>query len=70
MELRDEPKSLRNQYQVQNETQIRKNYKVIKDKNDELFDKNYPKTKQPIIHQPKLKPPNCPFRKRKNWVRI
>ena len=33
---RDEPKSLRTQYQVQNETQIRKNQKVIKNDNDEL----------------------------------
>ena len=30
LKLHDEPKSLRTQYQVQNETQIRRNQKVIK----------------------------------------
>ena len=40
---RDPPSSLRTQYQVQNNTQIRKNQKVIKDNNDELIVKNYPK---------------------------
>ena len=34
---RDEPKSLRTQYQVQNETKIRKNQKVIKNDNDQLI---------------------------------
>ena len=42
---RDPPYSLRTQYQVQNETQIRRNQKVIKDDNDELIVKNYPKNK-------------------------
>ena len=42
---RDPPTSLRTQYQVQNETQIRKNQKVIKNDNDELIVKNYPKNK-------------------------
>ena len=32
----DEPKSLRTQYQNQNETKIRRNQKVIKNNNDEL----------------------------------
>ena len=41
--LRDEPKSLRTQHQVQNDTQIRKNQKVIKKKNDEFIVKIYPK---------------------------
>ena len=40
--------SLRTQYQVQNETQIRKNQKVIKNDNNELIVKPYPKNKQPI----------------------
>ena len=40
---RDQPKSLRTQYQVQNETQIRRNQKVIKNDNDQLAVKNYPK---------------------------
>ena len=40
---RDPPKSLRTQYQVQNETQIRRNQKVIKNDNNQLIVKNYPK---------------------------
>ena len=46
--LRYEPKSLRTQCQVQNETQIRKSQKVIKNDNDELIVKIYPKDKQPF----------------------
>ena len=68
LRLRDEPKSLRTQYQVQNETQIRKNQKVIKNDNDQLVVKNYPKNKQPIIQQQKFKPPNCPSCKQNNWL--
>ena len=69
LRLRDEPKSLRTQYQVQNETHIRKNQKVIKNDNDELTVKNYPKNKkkQPIIQQ---QLPNCPSCKRKNWLQF
>ena len=40
---RDPPNSLRTQYQVQNETQIRRNQKVIKNEKDQLAVKNYPK---------------------------
>ena len=65
---RDEPKSLRTQYQVQNETQIRKNQKVIKNDNDQLKVKNYPKNKQPIIQQQKYNLPNCPSCKRNKWL--
>ena len=65
---RDEPKSLRTQYQVQNETQIRKNQKVIKNDNDQLIVKIYPKNKQPIIQQKKFKPPNCPSCKQNTWL--
>ena len=63
---RDPPTSLRTQYQVQNETQIRKNQKVIKNDNDELIVKNYPKNKnkQPNIQQL----PNCPSCKQNNWL--
>ena len=57
---REEPKSLRTQYQVQNETQIRRNQKIIKNDNDQLVVKNYPKNKQPNFQQPKFKLPNCP----------
>ena len=65
---RDPPTSLRTQYQVQNDTKIRRNQKVIKNDNDQLIVKNYPKnkTKQPIIQQPKLS--NCPSCKRNNWL--
>ena len=64
---RDPPTSLRTQYQVQNETQIRRNQKVIKNNNDQLVVKNYPKNinKQPII-QKQL--PNCPSCKQNNWL--
>ena len=57
---RDPPTSLRTQYQVQNETQIGKNPKVIKNDNDQLVVKIYPKNKQPNIQQQKFTPPNCP----------
>ena len=64
---RDEPKSLRTQYQVQNETQIRRNQKVFKYDNDQLVVKNYPKNKnkQPIIQQ---QLPNCPSCKQNTWT--
>ena len=61
--------SLRTQYQKQNEAQIRKNQKVIKNDNDELLIENFPKNKQPIIHQqPKIKPPICPSCKTQIWL--
>ena len=40
---RDPPLFLSFEYQVQNETHIRRNQKVIKSDNDELEVKNYPK---------------------------
>ena len=67
---RDEPKSLRTQYQVQNETQIRRNLKVIKTDNDELIVKNYPKNKQPVVRQQKFTPPNCPDCKQNIWLEV
>ena len=67
---RDPPASLRTQYQIQNETKIRRNQKVIKNEDDQLIVKNYPKNKnkQPIIQQQKFKPPNCPSCKQNNWL--
>ena len=63
---RDEPKPLRTQYQVQNETQLRRNQKVVKNE-DQLIVKNYPRNKkQPIQQQPKL--PSCPSCKRNIWL--
>ena len=65
---RDPPTSLRTQYQVQNATQIRRNHKVIKNDNDQLIVKTYPKNKQPINQQQKFTPPNCPSCKHNNWL--
>ena len=64
---RDPPTSLRTQYQVQNETNIRRNQKVVKN-DDQLIVKNFPKSKQPIQQQQKFKPPNCPSCKKNNWL--
>ena len=65
---RDPPTSLRTQYQVQNETQIRKNQKIIKNDNDQIIVKIYPKNKQTSIQQQKFKPPKCPSCKRNNCL--
>ena len=65
---RNPPASLRTQYQIQNETKIRRNQKVIKNDSNQLKVKNYPKNKQPIDQQQKFKPPNCPSCKRNNWI--
>ena len=66
LRLRDPPTSLRTQFQVQNETQIRKNQKVVEN-NGKIKVKNYPKNKnkQPII-QKQL--PNCPTCKQNKWL--
>ena len=42
---RDPPTSLRTQYQVQNETQIRKNQKIIRNENNQFVVKNHPRKK-------------------------
>ena len=63
---RDPPTSLRTQYQVQNETQIRRNQKVITNDNNQLIVKiMLKKNKQPIIQQ---QLPNCPTCKQNNWL--
>ena len=64
---RDPSSSLGTQYQVQNNTQIRKNQKVVEN-NGKLEVKNYPKNKQSNIQQQKFKPPNCPSCKQNNWL--
>ena len=64
---REPPTSLTTQYQVQNQTQIRRNQKVIKNDDIKLIVKNYPKSKQPIQQQ-NVKPPNCPSCKRNIWL--
>ena len=65
---RDPPTSLRTQYQIQNETKIRSNQKVIKNDNDQLVVKNYPKNKQLNIQKQKFKPPICPNCKQNTWL--
>ena len=55
---------------MQNDTQIRKNQKVIGNDKNELLVKNYPKKKPPINRQPEIKPPNCPNCKQNNWLEI
>ena len=65
MRKRDPPTSLITQYQVRNETRISKNQKVIKNDDDKLKVKNYPKNKQPIIQ---LQLQNCPSCKQKKWL--
>ena len=65
---RDPPTFLRTQYQVQNETQIRRNQKVIRNDNNQLIVKIYPKNIQPKSQQPKFKPHKCPSCKRNNWL--
>ena len=64
LRLRDVLKISRTQNPVSNEAQTMKNQKVIRNINDELIVKNYPKIKQPIIQQLKVEPPNCPSCKR------
>ena len=64
---RDPPTSLRQQYQVQNEIQIRRNQKVIRSDNDESVVKNYTKNKNKhSIIQKQL--PNSPSCKQNNWL--
>ena len=65
--LRHPPTSFRTQYQVQNDTQIRKNQKVVEIDNDELKVKNNPKKKHPI-KQCKFKLPDCPSCKQNTWL--
>ena len=62
--------SLRTQYQVQKETKISKNHKVIKKNNDGLVVKIYPKNNQLKNQKPKLELPNCPRCKQNNWLEI
>ena len=54
---RNPPTSLRTQYQVQNNTQIRRNQKVIKNDNDQLVVKNYPKINNQLFNNKNLSHP-------------
>ena len=51
---RDPPNSLRTQYQVQNETQIRKNQNVIKNDNDESIVRKFPKINNQLFNNKNL----------------
>ena len=44
--------------------------KFFRNDNDELIVKNYPKKKQPIIQQPKVKPFDCPSCKKSIWFEL
>ena len=65
---RKEPKNIRTQYQVHNETKMRKDQEVNKNDNNELEVKHYQKRKEPIIQQTKINLPNCPDCKQNNWI--
>ena len=67
--FRNPSNSLRTQYQVQNNIQLRKKQKVVEGIG-KIEVKNYPKKKQPTEQQPKFKPPNCPSYKRNNWLQF
>ena len=54
---RDPPLSLRTQYQVQNDTEIGKNQKLIKIDKDVLEVKNYPRNKNNQFNNKKLNHP-------------
>ena len=54
---RDPPSSLRTQYQVQNETQIRRNQKVIKNDKYHLILKNYLKLNNQLFNNTNLNHP-------------
>ena len=70
LRIRDPPKSLTTQYQVKNNTKIRTNQKVIRNDDNQLIVKNYPKNKikQPVIQQRNFNLPNCPSCKRNTWL--
>ena len=51
LQKRGPPQSLRTQYQVQKETQIRKNQKVSRNNNNEIVVKNYPEKMNQMINK-------------------
>ena len=61
---------MRTLYQIQNEIEIRKNQKVIRNINNELVVKNCPKNKKPIIQQPKINLFGCLSFRRKNGIEV
>ena len=66
--IREEPPLLRIQYQLQNEKN-RKDQKLVKNDNDELEVKPYPKNKKNIfIENPQINLPSCPTGKQDKWI--
>ena len=63
---REETKSLKTQYQIKNNTQLRKNQKDNKIDNDKLEVQIYPTKKKPVIEKPKVNLPSCPSCKERN----
>ena len=68
LRLCDQPRSLRDQYQVQNQQKFRKNQKVFRTDNIEFIVKNYPETKKPSIEKPKNNLSFCLGCRRYNWT--
>ena len=68
LQKRDPPLALRTQYRSQNNTQFRRVQQVIKNDNDDLVVKNYPKKKQPNIQQRQINLPKCPSCKKNNCL--
>ena len=68
--LRDckETESSRTQFQVFNETQIKRNQKFIKIESYEFEVKSYPK--KTIFEKPKYTFPSCHSCKLNNWIEI
>ena len=67
LRLLDQPIFLRIQCQVLKDTQIGKNQKIVENI-EKLEVKNYPRSKQPLIHQPEFKTPSCPTCKQNIWL--
>ena len=68
--VKEEPKNLRTQYQVLNETKTRKNQKIIKNRKVELEVKKYPKKKKPIVGKIKINLSSYPSSKQNNCAKF
>ena len=60
--------SLRTQNQLQNQTQIRKNQKIITNNNNDIEVKNCPENKQSNNQQPNPRPQDGPTGKQNKWL--
>ena len=68
LKLREPPKTVRTEYRVQRQTANRKNQKVIKNNNNSLIVKKYPKKRKTFLEKPKTSLPICPNCKRDIWL--